>query len=92
MAEKMDAAAGHNSVAVTQLRSLVERIEKLAEEKATLSEDIGQIFAEAKGAGFDIKAMRILIRLRKMDANERQAQADTLATYANALGLTGVFG
>jgi uncharacterized protein (UPF0335 family) len=92
MAKEPEAVVGHNSVAVTQLRSLVERIEKLAEEKKTLSEDIGQIFAEAKGAGFDVKAMRILLRLRKMDAEDRRAQADTLATYANALGLDGVFG
>lgn len=82
---------GHN-LAVDKLRDLIERIENLNEQKATISEDISQVFLEGKAAGFDTKSMRRVIRLRKMDAATRQEEADTLAMYANALGLTGVFG
>lgn len=70
-----------------QLRAFVERIERLEEEKAALSADIRDIYAEAKGVGFDVKALRQVVRLRKQDASERQQQEAILATYMHALGL-----
>lgn len=57
-----------------QLRSIIERIERLEEEKKTISDDIRDVYAEAKGNGFDVKALRTIVRLRKQDANERQEQ------------------
>lgn len=70
-----------------QLRSLIERIERLEEEKATLAEDIKEVYAEAKGNGFDIKVMRQIIRLRKMDSNDRSELEAILETYKAALGM-----
>jgi uncharacterized protein (UPF0335 family) len=70
-----------------QLRSLIERIERLEEEKAALAEDIKEVYAEAKGNGFDIKVMRQIIRLRKMDSNDRSELEAILDTYKAALGM-----
>jgi uncharacterized protein (UPF0335 family) len=70
-----------------QLRSYIERIERLEEEKAALAGDIRELFAQAKSTGFDTKAMRAVIRLRKQDANERRDQEAVLATYMHALGM-----
>ncbi len=70
-----------------QLQSFVERIERLEEEKAALSSDIKDLFAEAKSTGFDTKALRTVIRLRKQDANERRDHEALLATYMHALGM-----
>jgi uncharacterized protein (UPF0335 family) len=70
-----------------QLRSLIERIERLEEEKATLAEDIKEVYAEAKGNGFDVKVMRQIIRLRKMDSNDRSELEAVLETYKAALGM-----
>jgi len=70
-----------------QLKAIVERIERLEEEKKTISDDIRDVFAEAKGNGFDVKALRTIIRLRKMDANERAEQETILETYMQALGM-----
>jgi uncharacterized protein (UPF0335 family) len=78
---------GHNSVAADQLRKIIERIEKLNEEKSAISADISDVFKEAKGNGFDVKAMRAIIRLRKMDSNERDEQESILDTYKRALGM-----
>ena len=75
------------TVAASQLRSFVERIERLNEEKKTIAEDIKEVFAEAKGTGFDTKAMRVIIRLRKKDANERQEEEAILDLYKAALGM-----
>jgi len=86
-----DVGIGHN-LAVDKLRGIIERIEKLNEQKAELNEDIKQLFLEGKANGFDTKAMRRCIRLRDMDPTTRKEEADTLALYANALGLDGVFG
>ena len=71
----------------SQLRSIVERIERLEEEKAAIASDIKDVFAEAKGTGFDVKALRRVIRLRKQDMNERREEEAILATYMNALGM-----
>tara|TARA_R110001606_G_scaffold290903_1_gene438765 strand:- start:525 stop:770 length:246 start_codon:yes stop_codon:yes gene_type:complete len=70
-----------------QLRSLIERIERLEEEKAALAEDIREVFAEAKGNGFDVKIMRQIIRLRKMEPGDRQELEALIETYKAALGM-----
>ena len=74
-------------IAVDRLRSLIERIERLEEEKADLSRDIRDIFAEAKSAGFDVKAMRAILKLRKLDAFDRDEQDLLLETYRKALDM-----
>lgn len=70
-----------------QLKAIVERVERLEEEKKTISEDIKDVYVEAKGNGFDVKALRTIIRMRKMDANERQEQETILETYLQAMGM-----
>jgi len=70
-----------------RLRSLIERIERLEEEKKALSDDIREVYAEAKADGFDAKTMRQVIRLRKMESNDRQEQEALLETYLSALGM-----
>lgn len=82
---KKPARAG--GVAVDQLKSIIGRVEKLEEEKAGISADIRDVFAEAKGNGFDIKAIRTIIKMRKMDASEREEQETILDTYLHALGM-----
>ena len=74
-------------IAADRLRSLVERIERLEEEKKALSSDIRDIFAEAKSAGFDVKIMRAVIKLRKMNAADRDEQELLLETYRKALDI-----
>lgn len=74
-------------VAVERLRSLIERIERLEEEKKGIQSDIRDIFAEAKSAGFDVKIMRAVIKLRKMNAADRDEQELVLETYKRALDL-----
>ena len=70
-----------------QLKSIIERIERLEEEKKAISDDIKDVYGEAKGNGFDVKALRTIIRLRKQDADERQEQETILETYMQALGM-----
>lgn len=74
-------------IASDRLRSLIERIERLEEEKKALQSDIRDIFAEAKGAGFDVKAMRAVIRLRKMNVADRESEEYLIDTYRKALNL-----
>jgi uncharacterized protein (UPF0335 family) len=81
------AVAAANTIAADHLRAFIERIERLEEEKQTITEDIREVFAEAKGTGFDTTAMRTVIRLRKKDAAERQEQEAMLEIYMNALGM-----
>lgn len=76
-----------NTVAAGQLRAFIERIERLEEEKKTIADDIKEVFAEAKGTGFDTKAMRTIIRLRKKDRAEREEEEAILDMYRNALGM-----
>ena len=76
---------GHNSNA--QLKAIVERIERLEEEKKTISDDIRDVYTEAKGNGFDTKALRKIIALRKLSSEDRAAQEQILETYMNALGM-----
>lgn len=75
------------SVAAEQLRQLIERIERLEEEKAGIANDIKEVYAEAKGNGFEPKVMRQIVRLRKMDSDDRQEQDALLDLYRNAVGL-----
>ena len=74
-------------LAVDRLRSLIERIERLEEEQKALSSDIRDVFAEAKSAGFDVKIMRTIIKLRKMHAADRDEQEPLLETYRRALDI-----
>lgn len=75
-------------VATDQLRSFIERIERLEEEKKAISDDIKDIYAEAKGNGYDVKVMRQIIRIRKQDNNERQEMEALLDLYLHALGMS----
>ena len=70
-----------------QLKSFIERVERLDEEKAALNADISEVYKEAKGNGFDTKIMRQVVRLRKMDATERQEHDAILDLYLSALGM-----
>jgi uncharacterized protein (UPF0335 family) len=75
------------TVAAGQLRAFIERIERLEEEKQTIADDIKDVYAEAKGTGFDTKAVRTIIRLRKKDQAERQEEEAILDLYKAALGM-----
>jgi uncharacterized protein (UPF0335 family) len=70
-----------------QLKAIVERVEKLEEEKKAIADDIRDVFAEAKVNGFDVKALRQVVKLRKMEKSERQEQEAILDTYLVALGM-----
>jgi uncharacterized protein (UPF0335 family) len=70
-----------------QLRAFVARIERLEEEKAALAADLREVYAEAKGNGFAVKALRTVIRLRKQDENKRREEEAVLTTYLHALGM-----
>jgi len=70
-----------------QLRAFVERIERLEEEKRAISEDIKEVYAEARGNGFDTKVMRQVVRIRKQEPSERLEQEAILDTYLHALGM-----
>ena len=94
----MEAQIGHNSSAVVQdepaarfskdqLKAIIVRIERLEEEKSAISDDIKDVYVEAKGNGYDVKALRTIIRLRKQDANERAEQEAILETYMHAMGM-----
>ena len=82
---------GHNSGATKeahdQLKSLVERIERVTEEKKALSDDIRDIFTEAKGQGFNVKALRQIVRLRAQDPKSVRELQETIDMYAHALGM-----
>lgn len=76
------------SIAQDQLRSLVERIERLEEEKRTLATDIREVYAEAVAHGFDARTLREVVRLRRLDAAEREAREQLRDLYMHALGMT----
>jgi uncharacterized protein (UPF0335 family) len=86
------AAATESAKAATrfakdQLKAFVERIERLEEEKKAIADDIRDVYAEAKGNGYDVKAMRQVVRVRKQDKDERAEYEAVLETYMHALGL-----
>lgn len=70
-----------------QLRSIIDRVERLEEEKASIASDIRDVYAEAKSNGYDVKALRIIIRMRKQDTDERAELETILETYMHALGM-----
>jgi uncharacterized protein (UPF0335 family) len=79
--------AGPAGVARDQLRAIIERIEKLEEEKQAIADDIKEVYAEAKANGYDVKILRQVVRLRKQDSAERQEQEALLDLYLHALGM-----
>ena len=83
-----DISETSQTVAAGQLRAFVERVERLEEEKKTIADDIKEVFAEMKGTGFDTKAVRAIIRLRKQDQAERQEAEAILDLYKAALGMS----
>jgi uncharacterized protein (UPF0335 family) len=79
--------AGHNSVGADQLKAIIERIERLTEEKKTISDDIRDVYVESKSNGMDVKALRTIVRLRAMNPDDREHQEAILDTYKTALGM-----
>jgi uncharacterized protein (UPF0335 family) len=79
--------AGCRGIAGAQLKSFIERIERLEEEKQALGEDIKEVYAEAKGTGFEPKIMRQILKIRKMDKDEHDEQESLLDIYKRALGM-----
>jgi uncharacterized protein (UPF0335 family) len=86
-AVKEDAEQPAHRFAKDQLKAFVERVERLEEEKKAIADDIRDVYAEAKGNGFDVKALRQIVRLRKQDPNERAEAETILETYMQALGM-----
>ena len=74
-------------VAADQLRTIVERIERLEEEKQAIADDIKEVYGEAKANGFDTKTLRTIVRMRKQDTEQRQEQEAMLDLYMQALGM-----
>jgi uncharacterized protein (UPF0335 family) len=72
-----------------QLKAFVERVERLEEEKKAIADDVRDVYAEAKANGYDVKALRTVVKLRKQDVNERKEQEAILETYLHALGMLG---
>lgn len=89
--EKEESESGEardvGGVAGQRLRSFIERVERLEEEKSALMEDIKEVYAEAKGVGFDAKTMRKIVSLRKMDAEKRRESDELLDLYKSAIGM-----
>jgi len=83
----MERELAEGSIAADELRLLIERIERLEEEKKAMADDIRDVYAEAKARGYDGKAMRTIVRLRKMETHVRQEAEAILDTYKAALGL-----
>lgn len=80
--------AGHNSINSPQLRAFIERIERLEEEKRAIADDIKDVYAEAKGTGFDAKIIRKIVSLRRKDIHKRKEEEEILDVYMSALGMT----
>ena len=85
-----DDSSGHvdvlNATAQGQLKSIIERIERLEQEKSEIAEQIKEVFAEAKGNGFDVKIIRMVVRIRKQDRAKRQEEEAILDLYLAAIG------
>lgn len=87
MAEQNDDTKEVGGIAADRLRSIIERVERLEEERKSLADDIKDIFAEAKSAGFEVKVIRQIIRLRKQEPAEVEEQETLLDLYRRALGM-----
>ncbi len=83
----MESAESQGGVAAGELRQFIERVERLEEEKAALQDDIKDVMAELKGRGYDVKAVRAILALRKKDPDERHEAEAILELYMNALGM-----
>ena len=81
------AKAGHNVVDSAQLKTIVERVERLNEEKAALLSDIREVYAEAKGNGYDAGTIRKIVKLRELDPQDRMTAQQMVETYMRALGM-----
>lgn len=79
--------AGHNQISGNRLKSFIERIERLEEEKKALSEDVRDVYSEAKGTGFDPKIMRKIVGLRKMNLEKRREEQELIELYQSAIGM-----
>jgi uncharacterized protein (UPF0335 family) len=88
-----DAGIGHNSdsIAADELRTFIERLERLAEEKAGIMGDMKEVMSEAKGRGFDAKTIRKILRIRSRDHSEMQEESAILELYCQALGMENFF-
>ena len=82
-----DGHTAAHTVAVGQLRSFIERIERLESEKQTIADDVKEVYAELKGSGFDSKAVRTIIRLRKKEEHERNEEEAIIQLYKEVLGM-----
>jgi len=78
---------GHNGINPDHLRAYVERVERLQEERKNLSQDIADIYAEARGTGFDVKALKEVVKLRGQDRDKRRAHEEMVDLYRSALGV-----
>ncbi|WP_029084884.1 DUF2312 domain-containing protein [Bradyrhizobium sp. th.b2] len=87
MTKKPAAETRATTIAKDQLKSIIERVERLIEEKQSISDDISDVYAEAKGNGIDVKALRAIVKLRRLDPIEREAEEMILETYMQALGM-----
>ena len=92
MTEEAAATIGHNSgegdaTTARRLKSIIERVERLEEEKSGLAEDIKEIYGEAKATGFDVKTIRAIVRLRKVELDKRREAEMLLETYKSAIGM-----
>ena len=85
--EGLNDGVGGSGVARDLLRTFIERVERLDAEKKVITDDMKEVFAEAKGEGFDVKILRMIIRIRKQDSNERAEEAAMLDLYLHALGM-----
>lgn len=84
----MTAEQGHNSgISNERLRSIVQRIERLEEDKAAVAEDIREIYAEAKGVGYNVKTVRAIVKARKIELAKRREQLELFDLYAAAIGM-----
>ena len=86
MADGSASVDGATTIAADRLRSFIERVERLEEEKAAIMNDVKEVYAEAKGEGYDVKIMRQVVRIRKMDRADRQEAEALLDLYLNAIG------
>ena len=86
MADGSANVEGATTIAAERLRSFIERVERLEEEKATIMSDVKEVYAEAKGEGYDVKTLRKVVSIRKMDRAERQEQEALLELYLSAIG------
>ena len=82
-----DGQTTDKGISAQRLKSFIERIERLEEEKKTMGADVREVYSEAKSSGFDVKIMRKVIALRKMDASERQEQEALMQVYIDAIGM-----